>query len=553
LRYSWGALIIVASVGAGLLGPAPLGLYCVGFALVLVLAVVRRWIWAEDSRDAFLIERSDRGKAQRISLQEDLRDEALVGLTCLFVLIPLGLRQIQLATGNSAFELHDQVPDGPIGQFLAWLGYFGAELAKSVPFVDWSEVFHVANDSPIKPKTTLGAQVVFGMRAALDLLLLAAVVKAVQVAGRLRDQEFAFRHSRLPILEPFAEARELRRAGLGIEDALALPPSEQHAIASFPAYDAGRLRELVLGDSADGDPLARKTAVALLACQHVGGETDRFFTEVVSNQPDPEMRLWVLTVASGLAPEADPRRRDADRARLKALLADRSEALPVRASAARALGRMGHDDATTDLLLERLRDRREDRVVRADAGVALAKLQPAEASAPVSDLVSLFEGSLDGDWLIAAMATACALARLAPDLVGHDVAERFDAPLRQHVLRAARIQPKPMDIAAAREREPGAHLDQLVRIAPGEDPFQRTFQMGSSDEDDQAYSDERPPREITMQRPFALGRYPVTQAPSRARSRPGRPMRSGSAPTACRPGHSSTKCRSRGWHPASAR
>ena len=512
-RYSWGALIMLASAGAGLLAPPPFGLYCVIFAMVLVLAVVRRWTWIETDRQTFLIERGERREreeAQRVGFEEDLRDEALVSLTWLFVLIPLGLRQVQLAScaaGLCAFTLGGgEMPNNLFAQFLAWLGYFGAELAKAVPFVDWSEVFHVANELPIKPKSTLGAQVVFAMRAALDLLLLSAVVTAVQIAGRLGDQNSAFHAGRLPILDPFEEARVVRRAGLEMEDALGLNPARQHSICAFPvAYDRGRLQELVRGDNADMDPISRKAAAALLAQKHPGEETDKFFTDCAKTEADQEMRSWVVTVASGLAPDRDPSRRHADRERLRVLLTDGRGASSVRAAAARALGRMDLDDATTGLLLERLRDRNENLVVRADVGVALAKLQPAEASAAVGELVGLFKGPLKGDELVAAMAVAYSLARLAPSMVAEDIAQEFDEPLRPHALRAARIQPEPM------AREPGTSWDQMVRIAPGEGSFPVTFEMGSPDQDDQAYADEKPPREITMQLPFALGRYPVTE------------------------------------------
>ena len=36
------------------------------------------------------------------------------------------------------------------------MGFFAAELAKVVPLVDWSEVFGVANNSPIEPKCRFG-------------------------------------------------------------------------------------------------------------------------------------------------------------------------------------------------------------------------------------------------------------------------------------------------------------------------------------------------------------------------------------------------------------
>lgn len=518
VRYLRGAAVILGSALAGLFAPPPLGLYAVFFGIGAVLAVVRRWTWSEADREQFLVERKERDEVRRVGFGEDLRDEALAALTLLFVLIPIGLRQIQLATcaeglDSCAFTLAGGggQAQAPFASFLEWLGYFGAELAKSVPFVDWSEVFHVANQSPIKPKTALGSQAVFVMRAALDLLLLAAVLQAVQIAGRLRSQGTAFRASQLPILEPFAEARELRRAALGIEEAFELPPAEQNTIASFPAYDDERLRDIVRGDDASMEPAVRRAAAALLAKQHASEKTDQFFTERADAEPDPEMRAWVLRAASGLAPDRDAATREAAKARLEALLADRFEAAAVRREAARMLGRVPPAGETVARLFDALRDSSDDIGVRAAAAVALAKLASAEAVGPVEELAGEFGGPLGGEALVAAMAAAHALGRLAPSALPEDIARRFDAPLRPLALRAARIQAAPMTIEAASQREPGRLFDQLVRIAPGEGPFTATFVMGSGDGDDQAFDAEKPPTEITMTRPFAIGRYAVTQ------------------------------------------
>lgn len=517
VRYSWGALVVFGSVLAGLFVPTPLGLGAVLFGMLAVLAIVWRWSWSEADREQFLVERKMREEARRVGFREDLRDEALAALTLLFVLIPIALRQIQLATcaeglDQCAFTVAGgrAVSEAPFASFLEWLGYFGAELAKSVPLLDWSEVFHVANESPIKPKTALGAQVAFAMRAALDLLLLAAVVQAVQIAARLRTQETAFKASRLPILDPFAEARELRRAALGIEEALELWPAEQNSIASFPTYEDERLRDILRDDDASMEPAVRRAAAALLAKQHASEKTDQFFTERADAEPDPEMRAWVLRAASGLAPDRDAATRGAARARLEALLADRFEEKAVRREAARMLGRLQPADESIATLFDALRDSSEDIGVRAAAAVALAKLAPAEAAGPVEQLAGEFRGSLRGEALVASITAAHALARLAPLAPPEDVARRFDTPLRPIALRAARIQPAPMTIEAALQQEPGRHLDQLVSVVPGEKPFTATFVMGSGDDDDQAFGAEKPPTEITMTRPYAIGRYAVT-------------------------------------------
>jgi formylglycine-generating enzyme required for sulfatase activity len=67
-----------------------------------------------------------------------------------------------------------------------------------------------------------------------------------------------------------------------------------------------------------------------------------------------------------------------------------------------------------------------------------------------------------------------------------------------------------MSVDVAKAREPGAALNQMVCIAPGEGPFKPTFTLGS-DDDDQAFPDEKPSKVIAMLRAYAIGRYAVTQ------------------------------------------
>lgn len=592
-RYLWGGSAILGALAAGLLAPSPFGLFAAMFGIVAIVAILRRWIWFESDRDAFLVERSAREEEQRVGFAQDLRDEALTAMVFLFVLIPLLLRQFQLwtcptGTGpDCAFVLEgDGLPVDQLGQFLAWLGYFGAELAKAVPFVDWSEVFKVANDSPIKPQTTFGAQVVFVMRAALDLMLLAAVVQAVGIAGRLREQNTAFRSNHLPILEPFDEAREL--LSRHFEPAVEMRPVDQPTVKGFPDYDGRRLRQLIM--TRDGSiPLpVRKAAVALLArapgtagqdlqaeggllaqewrrflvwlrefapllgrrpvedvgpSSTAGSESDEverkvterlqratmevtewFLSEWASKESDAELRDWTLQIASGVSPERGPQTRGADIQRLRGLLKDPLAGPAVRGAAARRLGRLGNDAASVQLLLEMLADTREPLGVRADAAVALTKLAPADSNVqthieqlveqapPLLEELRRGEDLLFGERLLPTMATAYALARLHRGASVDDIANRFDASLRDHARRAALIQIEPMDTPAGSNKEIGSLMEQMVQITPGHGQFPRTFTMGADENDavPGARVDQRPKVEITMGSPFAFGRFPVT-------------------------------------------
>jgi formylglycine-generating enzyme required for sulfatase activity len=513
VRYLWGGAVIVGAILVSLVAPPALGLPAAALGIIAVIAIVRRWSWFESDRDTFLAERGHPERVERVGFRQDLRDEALLGIVCLFALIPLLLRQIQLATcssGSCAFVLEGaELPPDLLGQFVAWLGYFGAELAKSVPFVDWSEVFRVANNSPIKPRTTAGAQVAFAMRASLDLMLLAAVVQAVGIANRLREQNTAFRSNRLPILEPFAEARELERTGEAIETALDILPREQHAILAFPDYDYERLTVLI-ADEKVREP-ARRAAVALLARQHGGEETERLLFERAALEPvGREMQAWVLAAASGLPPAREANRHESDKQRLCDLLNDPLAPASVRSAAARRLGRMSREGRSIASLLGCLANEAEP-AVRADAIVALAKLAPErpQVGSLALELARAFKGKLTGEALLPAMATAHALARLRPPL-NDDIAKHFDAELRAHVERAVLIQGTPM-----LPGETGGELmDQMVRIAPGEPQFPADFVMGADYNEREpapgSRSDQAPKQTISMKRAYAFGRFPVT-------------------------------------------
>lgn len=273
LRYGLFLAWMAAAIAAAWLLPAPLGLWGFFAGVTLVIGIVRRWNWVEADREAFFVARRQRPQNERIGFAEDLRDEALVALVFLFVLIPLGLRQVELMVPQT-FCINGA--SGADAGALAWLGFFGAELAKSVPFVDWSEVFHVANGSPIEPNTVLGAQVVFAMRATLDLLMIAAVVQAVQLASRLAEQNAAFAAGDIDILEPFVERLRLHALGVSIDRAGDGKVIEQQPVAAFPPYSLERLQQIVNGGGdrravqAPADPAARRAALALAVKQAVG-------------------------------------------------------------------------------------------------------------------------------------------------------------------------------------------------------------------------------------------------------------------------------------------
>ncbi len=500
------ACVAVAALTAWY-APAPYGLFGAAGGILVVLAAVRRWTWVERDREAFLIARESDPENERVGFAEDLRDEALIAIVFLFVLIPLALRQIDLA--YNAFDLVDgrcQPLPGEPG-FWDWIGFFGAELAKAVPLVDWSEVFHVANGSPIAARTPLGADVVFLLRATLDLLLLAAVVQAVQIAARLREQSVAFWAGKLPILDPFAERAVFGAAAARLVVHPHVEAAAQPPVAHFPEYQGRRLRQIAAGVTPGGraaspvlsDPLARRGAMSVLLKQDRGPMTAAALGAIVRADANADMRAFALDLLAA----ADA---GAAGAELTAVLREAQDPA-LRAAAARALGRRRHAGASQGLL-ERLFDGAERLDVRAHAGLALAKLKEAKGDfGRGREPVRRLAGELTPDAapsLAVTLGMACALfarERPEPSLSSGEYEEPFDPPKAEALAAffAAPLRPH----ARRGIRSAFGELDQMVAIPDG------TFTMGSPEGEEGHSPGEGPRREVRVAA-FAMGKYAVT-------------------------------------------
>ncbi|MEL6316392.1 MAG: hypothetical protein AAFR16_02010, partial [Pseudomonadota bacterium] len=282
LRYGHGGAMIGACVAAALAAPPPIAIPAGLAGVLIILAIARRWSWVEADREVFLAAQRSRAPAPegaarpgrrliRIGFGEDLRDEALCGIVCLFLLAPLLLRQVDIA-----FDAYDLAPaatveptafqtsgfcraldraatPGETEGVCDWLGFFGGELAKSVPLVDWSEVFEVQNESPIKATKTEGSALVFLLRLGLDLLLLASLALALRVAGAVATRTRAFSQGVLTTIDPFAERAWFRPVAIDLaaerdgDPRIAARPALWRATASLAHYAPRRLEEIAAG------------------------------------------------------------------------------------------------------------------------------------------------------------------------------------------------------------------------------------------------------------------------------------------------------------------
>lgn len=193
-------LLPLTALGFVLARPWGLAPICLG--AVLIFALGRRWAWVENDREtASRLQSTNLNQAHgiRIGFDNDLKDEALLGYSFLFVLVPLSLYQIDGAA---------QVFDDGDHSFQDWLRFFGAELAKAVPFVDWWEIYRVDVKSPIELRddsSAMAKHLTFAARAMVDLVILAALIQAVGIWQRVRTQRKLYEEGHVNAFDPFTE------------------------------------------------------------------------------------------------------------------------------------------------------------------------------------------------------------------------------------------------------------------------------------------------------------------------------------------------------------
>lgn len=241
LRYFllFGTLLPCAYLGYIL--RAPWGLIPVGWGFLVAVAMSRAWAWVEDDRDVAMLSGKYTGDHLRMGFAQDLRDEALFSFMTMFFLVPLALRQFQLTADDMHVPLFvmrdDQHPD-----LWQWIAYYGTELAKAVPFVDWAEVYHVEGDANIAPQEQgWSRHLVFVTRVIVDLVLLAALLQALALSARNSRQQDLFKRREIQLLDPFTEPATFKKLRVRVNGEWQADPDK---IAQFPQYNEQRLAEL---------------------------------------------------------------------------------------------------------------------------------------------------------------------------------------------------------------------------------------------------------------------------------------------------------------------
>ncbi len=191
--------------------PAPIGLIPAGIGLLLALSVSRLWSWVEDDRNLASITRFNPDAPIKVGFREDFRDETLLGFVFVLVIIPIALMQADKGIfGLSLF--HAETPEAK-GNLDLWLGYYGFELAKALPVIDWADIYKLQpGDDLLRPNGAMGMHAVFAARVAVDLVLIASLLQAIAIATRNRQQKALFAAGHINRLDELVEKEEIKKA-----------------------------------------------------------------------------------------------------------------------------------------------------------------------------------------------------------------------------------------------------------------------------------------------------------------------------------------------------
>jgi hypothetical protein len=189
--------------------PPPLGLAPTLAGFLLAISVSRLWSWVEDDRALAAMTDFKHNAPYRIGFREDFREEALLGFIFVFTLLPIAMMQAH--EGNFFGSNMFVVPENT--GFLGWFGFFGVELAKAVPIVDWAEIYEINPAADlIQFKSAAAKHSVFLARVMVDMVLIASLLQVVGIATRNRQQKRLLKRGHIKRLDEFVERTELGKA-----------------------------------------------------------------------------------------------------------------------------------------------------------------------------------------------------------------------------------------------------------------------------------------------------------------------------------------------------
>lgn len=226
--------------------PSPLGLISALWVFILVFAVVRRWGWIEHAR-ASRLQNPDDPQRRRIRSTVDLRDEAMFSLILLVLIMPLAMRQVhQLVPLDQGFSIKGE----SINNLFAWTGFFGVELLKALPFVDWADIYGARSSAGISTSGPISMHAVFVARMIIDLVFLAALVQSVSISVAIEKNKRDFLANRNGVtrLDERIERSHLRRLVFKNAEQAYKPINSLEAYIHYDSLALSRLKLRYRGD-----------------------------------------------------------------------------------------------------------------------------------------------------------------------------------------------------------------------------------------------------------------------------------------------------------------
>ncbi|MEQ8556702.1 MAG: hypothetical protein RIB03_00160 [Henriciella sp.] len=260
--------------------PAPFGLIPAALWFLISISVARRWAWIEDDREVTLRRPRYDASELRVGVGEDLRDEALLALLSLILLLPLAMRQIHFGMGGELFS----VEDGQIVQdnLWTWLSFFGLELAKAVPFVDWADIYDVDTQFVLNADSMAAHHVVFIARAIIDLVFLSALLQAISISLKLSRHKRMFFTREIDLLDPMIEKIEFEKLAHKVDGTWRV----REEVTKFAHYDPVGLARIRARNDKKSAMHAVATAIKKLQHEGVSPASERFLEKACSRMPD---------------------------------------------------------------------------------------------------------------------------------------------------------------------------------------------------------------------------------------------------------------------------
>lgn len=511
IRYMAFFLVCVFLLTASQITPTPWSFVSIGLLVVCLIGLLRRWSWVEHDRDAFVLERGAEHSERvfRIGFENDLRDEALIAIAIIMLVLPFCFSTLQEWSCSSsiygcAYLFDADTEQGTFAVILKWIGFFGAELLKTLPFVDWSEVFNVANGSPIEVRSPLGAQFLFWVRASLDLLFLATVFQVFQLGVRNREQLEAFKAGRIPVLEPFTERLELKLANERHRRFFGVATSQSEAVTKFPTYDKKRLTEIVANLEGRWDYSLRTFAAAVLQQQYPDQDTGKFFNDLLSgrSQIEAEMKAELEFVASAIPAASNDIRVLRAQDCFDVIQQTPFENIDHKNAIISIIG-MSKNDPSTELLERIVNDSYLPHPTRASCFAAMSENMRACDNRVLRDLIR--DGFQDRSYRNPHSYISLGRAgRFSPEKL-RDL-DFLPLELRDALALGSRLMP-----VQEASQPIGDALNPLVSIPPNHDGSSLSFFMGATPGDTLAYQAEHPRHLVTLPGRFCIGRTAVTR------------------------------------------